>query len=285
MQLISRHRSLDLATPVVMGIVNVTPDSFSDGGRFFDLDAAYDEACRMLEAGASIVDIGGESTRPGAEPVPAAEQIDRVLPLLERLRASTDRFISIDSGSAAVIEAVAEAGADLINDVYALRQPAALEAAAHAGLAVCLMHMQGKPATMQDAPAYDDAVAEILQFLKQRAEACLTAGIDAAGLLLDPGFGFGKTDAHNLELLASFGTFGTLGYPLMIGVSRKGTLGSLTGRGAKERLAAGLAAAVIAVRQGAGVVRTHDVPETVDAIKIVDAVGKATAQAAVGPAG
>jgi dihydropteroate synthase len=280
MQLASHGKTLDLSSPVVMGIVNVTPDSFSDGGQHYAVEDALEHALAMCEAGAAIIDIGGESTRPGAEPVPAVGQVRRVMPLLEKLRAATDAFLSVDTGDAEVIRTVTAAGADMINDIYALRQPGALEAAADGGVAVCIMHMQGVPATMQDAPRYVDVTAEVFRFLRSRAEQCRAAGIARERIVLDPGFGFGKTHEHNLQLLANFGEFADLGYPLLAGVSRKGTLGHLTGRPVDQRMAASLAAGLLAVERGASIVRTHDVPETVDALRIVDAVRRAEADRA-----
>lgn len=283
MQLVSARTRLDLSSPAVMGILNVTPDSFSDGGDWTDVGKAVDHALAMLEAGAGIVDIGAESTRPGAVPVPAAEQSARLLPVLTQLRAQTDAFLSVDTGNADVIRAAADAGADMINDVYALQQPGALDAAAESGLALGLMHMQGEPATMQDDPRYDDLTGEVLRFLRARAGACVEAGVDANRIVVDPGFGFGKTDDHNLGLLADLGCFRELGFPLLVGWSRKGTLGAITGRPVEQRLPGSLAAAVLAVESGAHIVRVHDVPETVDALKIVSAVAKAGMQG--GPAG
>jgi len=277
MKLVSCRRAVDLSVPVVMGIVNVTPDSFSDGGRYKDPAAAVARSIAMLEAGADIIDIGAESTRPGSLPVPADAQLDRLMPVLNDLRKRTDAFISVDTGDAAVIRRVSEAGADMINDVYALRRPGALHSAAASGLAVCLMHMQGEPANMQDAPAYQDVVDEVRSFLRGRADACRGAGISAQGIVVDPGFGFGKTSAHNLALLAELGAICELGYPVLAGLSRKGTLGEVTGKPIDQRLPAGVAAAVLAVERGASIVRTHDVPETVDALKIVGAVHRAGA--------
>lgn len=275
MQLVSRTRTLDLSLPVVMGIVNVTPDSFSDGGRYEDTDRALEHARGMLAAGAAIIDLGAESTRPGASPVSPAVQLERLMPVLEGLRSDEGAFISVDTGSAEVIEAVSASGADMINDVFALRQPGALKAAAASGLAVCLMHMQGTPRDMQADPRYDDPVAEVLEFLRDRVEAGQDAGIPPERLVIDPGFGFGKTDGHNMQLLAELGRFRALGLPLLAGLSRKGSLGALTGRDVDNRLAAGLAAAVMAVERGANIVRTHDVPETLDALRIVAAAGRA----------
>jgi len=265
-------RTLDLAIPRVMGVINVTPDSFSDGGRHLATDAALRAALQMLGDGASIVDIGGESTRPGAAPVSDLEQLDRVMPVVEGLRRETDAPIAVDTGSAAVMRESVAAGADLINDVYALQLPGALEAAAESGAAVCLMHMQGTPATMQNAPRYHRLPGDVVSFLGERVEACERAGIGRDRLLVDPGFGFGKTDEHNVVLLAELGALRTLGLPVLVGLSRKGTLGRLTGRPVGERLAAGVAAAVLAVERGASIVRTHDVGATVDALKIAVAV-------------
>ena len=272
MHLTLGKRTLDLVSPRVMGVINVTPDSFSDGGRHLDADTAIRSALQMLRDGASIVDIGGESTRPGAAPVSDQEQLDRIMPVIEGLRRETDAPIAVDTGSAVVMRESVAAGADLVNDVYALQLPGALHAAAASGAAVCLMHMQGVPATMQDEPHYDHLPGDVVSFLRERVEACREAGIDRDRLLVDPGFGFGKTDAHNLVLLAELGALRTLGLPVLIDLSRKGTLGRLTGRPVGERLAAGVAAAVLAVERGASIVRTHDVGATVDALKIAAAV-------------
>ena len=229
-------------------------------------------ALRMVEAGASIIDIGGESTRPGAAEVEEQVQLDRVMPVIEAVRRESDTIVSIDSGSAAVMYAATSAGAEIINDVFALTRPGALQAAANTDAAVCIMHMQGTPATMQDSPEYEKLPGDIIDFLRQRLAMCQEAGISADRLVIDPGFGFGKTDEQNLILLATLNQFSELGRPLMVGLSRKGTLGYLTGRAVDERLPAGLAAAVMAVERGANIVRTHDVPATVDALKVVQAV-------------
>ena len=239
----------------------------------------------MIAAGAAIIDLGGESTRPGAAPVPSNDQLDRVMPVLEALRPEVDVFLSIDTGSSAVISTVAAAGADMINDVFALRQEGALAAAAATGCAVCLMHMQGTPATMQDNPRYDDVTLEVMRFLRERVSACRAADIGSDRIVIDPGFGFGKNDAHNMALLDHLGRFRELGLPVLAGLSRKGSLGTLTGRPVDQRLAASLAAAVLATERGARIVRTHDVPETVDALKIVAAVNQAGSGMGVGPAG
>lgn len=264
-------RRLSLDRPQVMGILNVTPDSFSDGGAHATLDAAIGRARQMLADGAAIIDVGGESTRPGAEPVDAAEELRRVLPVIEALRRESDCVISVDTMKPQVMRAACRAGAELINDVYGLRAPGALAAARESGAAVCLMHMLGESRSMQAAPRYADVVAEVLDFLRERMDACIAAGISADKLLIDPGFGFGKTLQHNLRLLAALEQFSRLA-PLLVGVSRKSMFGQLLGRPVQERLAAGLAAAVHAVLRGAVIVRTHDVRETMDAIKLITAI-------------
>ena len=268
MQLSLGQRSLNLETPAVMGVLNITPDSFSDGGRYLEAGAAIDRGLEMIEEGATFIDVGGESTRPGAEPVCAREQIERVLPVIDALAGQRQAVVSVDSGEAEVIRAATDAGAALVNDVYALRRPGALEAAAATDAAVCLMHMQGSPGTMQEAPAYPDVVADVAAFLSARTRECLAAGVSRERLVVDPGFGFGKTDDHNLRLLAHLDRIVELGFPVMVGLSRKSTLGRLTGRPPPERTAAGIAAAVMAVERGARIVRTHDVAETVDALTI-----------------
>ena len=254
-----------------MGILNVTPDSFSDGGRFEDVARALDHARAMLADGADIVDVGGESTRPGAAAVDEATEIARVLPVVEAL-AREGALVSVDTMKPAVMRAALAAGAAMVNDVRALQAPGALEAVAASGAAVCLMHMRGTPASMQQAPVYGDVVAEVRDFLAARAQACEDAGIARERIVVDPGFGFGKTRAHNLELLDRLGELATLGYPVLAGWSRKSTLGAITGRGEEERLAASVAAAVLAVERGASIVRVHDVRETVDAVAVAQAV-------------
>jgi len=266
------RRALDLRRPVVMGVLNRTPDSFSDGGRHLDLDSALRQAEKMLADGALILDIGGESTRPGAHPVAEAEEIDRVLPLVEALAARLDAVISVDTMKPAVMRAACAAGAALINDVNALRAPGALQVLVDSGAAVCLMHMRGEPRSMQQAPHYDDVVGEVCAFLRMRVDACVTAGIDRARLCVDPGFGFGKDLRHNLALLARLQHFASLGVPLLVGMSRKSMLGAVTGRSVGERQAAGVAAATLAALGGASIVRTHDVAATVDALKLVQAI-------------
>lgn len=254
-----------------MGIVNVTPDSFSDGGRFPTVASAVDAAGRMVEAGAAIIDIGGESTRPGASAVSAAEEIDRVLPVIEGVR-RFDTVVSVDTSKARVAEAAIAAGAGMVNDIRAARGPGMLEVLARSGVAVCLMHMRGEPRTMQERPEYQDVVREVAAFLAERAAACRAAGIARERLLLDPGIGFGKTVAHNLELLRSLPAVSGDGLPILVGASRKSTIGRLTGRPPAGRLAGSIGAAVFAVTRGAAMVRVHDVEETVDALEVVRAI-------------
>ena len=265
-------QTLSLDRPLVMGVLNVTPDSFSDGGKFFATDAAIRQAERMFEAGAAIVDVGGESTRPGAGRISEDEELDRVIPVIETISDATDIAVSIDTSKPGVMRAAVNAGASMINDVYALRQDGAVEAASELDVAVCLMHMQGEPGTMQQNPGYQDIPGDILDFLSKRITACRDAGIDDEKIVIDPGFGFGKTHEHNVRLLASLDRFQELGMPLLVGLSRKSTLGALTGKDVEERLPAGIAAAILAVERGAHIVRTHDVDETIDALKIASAV-------------
>jgi dihydropteroate synthase len=265
-------RSIDLSTPRVMGVLNVTPDSFSDGGRFVDLAAAVAHGERLAQEGAALIDVGGESTRPGAAPVSAAEELARVVPVIERLVARTDAVISVDTSSAEVMRAAVAAGAGLINDVRALRAPGALAAAAASECAVCLVHMQGEPATMQRAPHYADVVAEVRAFLSARVAACAAAGIGAGRVLIDPGFGFGKTVEHNLALLRRLAELTCADAALLVGLSRKGLLGTLTGRPVSERSAGSVALAVLAAQRGARIIRAHDVAATLDALKVVAAV-------------
>jgi dihydropteroate synthase len=265
-------KTLDLTQPVVMGVLNVTPDSFSDGGRFASLDAAVEQGLRMAGEGAALIDVGGESTRPGAELVAAQEELRRVLPVIESLRAATTAVISVDTSQPEVMRAAAAAGAGFINDVRALRAPGALEAAAASGCGLCLMHMQGEPRTMQDAPHYGDVVAEVRAFLGARVAACRNAGIDLARICVDPGFGFGKNLEHNLALLRQLPQLVADGVPVLVGLSRKATVGTLTGRPPGERVHGSVALAVIAALKGARIVRAHDVAATVDALKVVAAV-------------
>jgi len=264
--------TLSLDEPVVMGVLNVTPDSFSDGGRFVARDDALRQAETMLNEGAAIIDVGGESTRPGAADVSADAELERVIPVIEALRGITDRPLSVDTSKAAVMRAAAEAGADMINDVRALREEGALETAAALDVSVCLMHMQGQPRTMQEAPDYRDVTADVVEFLSRRSSACIDAGITKNRIVLDPGFGFGKTHDHNVELLANLRQLAALQQPILVGLSRKSTLGALTGREVGDRMAASVGATVIAIMNGATIVRAHDVAETVDALKIAHAV-------------
>ena len=266
------QHTLDLSKPVVMGVLNVTPDSFSDGGRFADPRAAVDHALQMIEAGAGLIDVGGESTRPGAQAVSAAEEIRRVVPVIEAVAARTKVPISVDTSKAAVMAAAVRAGASMINDVRALREPGALEAAADSNAAVVLMHMQGEPRTMQDDPRYGDVVAEVREFLRERAAACVASGIAKDRLVIDPGIGFGKRLEHNLALLAGLPALARAGWPVLVGVSRKSMFGSLLGRAVDERLAGSIAATTAAVLAGASIVRTHDVAATVDAVKVAAAL-------------
>lgn len=262
--------------PLVMGIVNVTPDSFSDGGRYAHRDAAVAHALMLIEQGADMLDIGGESTRPGAAPVAVDDEIARVVPVIEMLAGRADLPISIDTSKPEVMRAAAAAGASMINDVNALRAAGAVETAAALDVAVCLMHMKGEPRTMQTNPQYDDVVSDVRDFLAARIEVCLAAGIERHKLVIDPGFGFGKTLAHNLVLLARLADFRSLEVPVLAGLSRKSMLGTLTGRPQPDqRQAASLAAAMLAADQGAAILRVHDVAETVDALCVRAAVADA----------
>lgn len=266
------RRVLDLSRPHVMGILNVTPDSFSDGGRFVSQDAAVVQARAMVEQGATLVDVGGESTRPGAALVTEQEELDRVIPVIERIGSELDVAISVDTSTPAVMVAAADAGAHLINDVRALRRPGALEAAAASGLSVCLMHMQGEPGDMQQNPRYVNVVQEVMDFLQARVRACIAAGIPASKLLVDPGFGFGKSLQHNLQLMHHLEQLRQLPYPMLVGVSRKSMVGAVLDRPVDQRLIGSIALAVIAVQKGACIIRAHDVEATVDAVRMTHAV-------------
>ena len=260
-----------------MGVLNITPDSFSDGGRWLsgdkpDLDALRREADAMCASGARVLDVGGESTRPGAAPVSELEELDRVVPVVEALSAGCNAIVSVDTSTPAVMRAAAAAGAGMLNDVRALRRDGALAAAAQTGLPVCLMHMQRDPATMQVEPNYGDVVEDVAGFLGRRATACRDAGIDAQRILLDPGFGFGKTLAHNLALLAGLSHLIVLGYPLLVCLSRKSMIAKLTGRDVGERLAGSISLALLAAERGASLLRVHDVAETADALRILAAL-------------
>jgi dihydropteroate synthase len=268
------HHTLDLTRARVMGILNVTPDSFSDGGDFVTREAALRHARQMVADGADLIDVGGESTRPGAPPVSVAEELDRVIPVIEALASELAVPVSVDTSKPDVMRAAVAAGAGLINDVAALRRPGALAAAAALRVPVCLMHMQGEPGTMQQDPAYGDVVAEVAAFLAGRLAACEAAGIPRERLLVDPGFGFGKTLAHNLALLRGLPRLASLGVPVLAGLSRKSMIGALLGGvPVGERLHGSVAAAVLAVERGAAIVRVHDVGPTVQALRIVAAVG------------
>ena len=266
-------RELVLDRPRVMGIVNVTPDSFSDGGAHDTADAAFAHALRLLEEGADILDIGGESTRPGADEVPLEEELRRVVPLIERLSRETSAPISVDTSKPEVMRAAVGAGAGMLNDVYGLRRDGALDTAAALGMPVVLMHMLGEPRSMQQAPRYDDVVGEVHRFLAERIFAAEMAGIAKKRIVIDPGFGFGKDTTHNLALLAQLGRFGDLGVPVLAGLSRKRTIGELTGRDIpRERVHGSVAAHLIAAQRGARLLRVHDVAATVDALKVWNAV-------------
>jgi dihydropteroate synthase len=268
-------KTLDLSCPVVMGVVNVTPDSFSDGGRFLAAETAVAHGLRLLEEGAAILDVGGESTRPGAAPVSVEEELRRVVPVVERLRhAAPGTIISVDTSKPEVIREVIAAGASLINDVRALTEPGALEAAAATDCGVCLMHMKGDPRTMQQAPSYVDVVKEVKAFLAQRVQSCRGAGVALDRMAIDPGFGFGKTLAHNLELLRRLRELTTGELPVLVGLSRKSIAGTLTGRNAGDRVHGSIALAVVAAMHGARIIRAHDVAATVDALKVVAAVSE-----------
>ncbi len=276
-QLTCGQRQLDLSMTQVMGILNVTPDSFSDGGQLYTgrallLDQVLLRAEKMVADGASILDVGGESTRPGAEKVGLQEEMDRVLPAVERIAQELDVVISVDTSSPELMTEAAACGAGLINDVRALGRDGALKAAADSGLPVCLMHMQGSPATMQARPEYDDVLDEVAGFLQQRAQACIAAGISPDQIILDPGFGFGKTVEHNLRLMNNVSHLKKLGFPVLIGTSRKSMFGAVLGREVDARLAGSLATVAIAVMQGAEIVRVHDVAETMDVVRMVRAV-------------
>ena len=267
-----RGREIDLSSPVIMGIVNVTPDSFSDGGKYYDPQRAIEHGFRLLEDGASILDVGGESTRPGAPEVSTEEELERVIPVIEAL-ADAGAAGSVDTSKAEVMRQAAEAGAIIINDVYALRQKGSLQTAAESGCGVCLMHMQGVPRTMQAAPSYQNLIEEVRLFLKERADAALAAGIAAKSIVLDPGFGFGKTVGQNFELLARTQDFLSLGYSLLYGMSRKSSLGAVTGKAsASERVVSSVATHLLAAERGASILRVHDAAEMREALLVYEAM-------------
>ena len=271
MKLVAQGSTLDLSHPHVMGILNVTPDSFSDGGAHKSLIEAVKHANLMINAGATIIDIGGESTRPGAAEVSVEEELARVIPVVEAIAQRFEVWISVDTSKAEVIRQSARAGAHIINDIRSLTEPGALQAAAETGLPVCLMHMQGQPKTMQEAPKYEDVFADVERFFNEHIVRCEQAGIAKEKLLLDPGFGFGKNLSHNYQLLARLGEFHHFGLPLLVGMSRKSMVGQLLNVGPSERLNGSLACAVIAAMQGAQIIRVHDVKETVEALRVVEA--------------
>jgi dihydropteroate synthase len=258
----------------VMGILNVTPDSFSDGGQFTCVDRALKQVEQMVVNGVDIIDIGGESTRPGAAEVSIEDEIVRVIPLLKAIKSRFDINVSIDTSKAEVMSEAILYGADMINDVRALQNNGCLEVVAQSDIAVCLMHMQGMPRTMQEKPQYNDIINDIIEFFKQRIQCCEQSGINKERLLLDPGFGFGKTLAHNYEMLAKFAQFKSLGLPVLAGISRKSMIGDLLNRAVNERLAGSLAAAIVAIQQGANIIRVHDVQESVDVMNILKAVAQ-----------
>ncbi|MDP4547358.1 dihydropteroate synthase [Marinobacter sp. MDS2] len=268
-------RQLNLSECHVMGILNVTPDSFSDGGRFNNVDAAVLRAKQMVADGATFVDVGGESTRPGAAPVSTQQELDRVCPVVEAIARELDVVVSVDTSNPVVMAETVKVGAGLINDVRALQRDGASEVVAEAGVPVCLMHIQGEPDTMQDSPFYRNVRREVSSFLTERVRVAEAAGVLPENIILDPGFGFGKTVEHNVQLLAGMEQMHMLGHPLLIGISRKSMLGAITGRDVNERLSASLAAATISAMKGASILRVHDVRETVDAVKVVTAIKEA----------
>jgi len=271
MKITARKIELDLNCPVVMGILNVTPDSFSDGGIYNRYDYALKHVASMVNHGTAIIDIGGESTRPGANEVSLQQELDRVIPIIEAVTDRFDVWVSVDTSKAVVMTEAARAGAHIINDVRSLHEPGALEAAAETGLPICIMHMLGQPKTMQQTPDYKNVVVEVKQYLSDEIERCEAAGIAKNRLIIDPGFGFGKNLVHNYQLLAKLNEFHALGVPLLVGMSRKSMIGELLDVPLEERLIGGIACAVIAAMQGAQIIRAHDVKETVQAMKIVQA--------------
>ncbi|ALB72117.1 dihydropteroate synthase [Cronobacter muytjensii] len=271
MKLFAQGSTLELSHPHVMGILNVTPDSFSDGGQHNTLVEAVKHANAMINAGATIIDVGGESTRPGAAEVSVEEELSRVVPVVEALAQRFEVWVSVDTSKPEVIREAARAGAHIINDIRSLTEPGALEAAAQTGLPVCLMHMQGEPKTMQQAPHYDDVFNDVAQFFEQQIARCEAAGIAKEKIILDPGFGFGKNLTHNYQLLARLSAFHRFGMPLLVGMSRKSMIGQLLNVGPDQRLPGSLACAVMAAMQGAQIVRVHDVKETVEAMRVVEA--------------
>ncbi|MGK2232431.1 MAG: dihydropteroate synthase [Colwellia sp.] len=271
-QLVCPNSVIDLSTPQIMGILNVTPDSFSDGGKFADFEPALAQVQRMITDGATIIDIGGESTRPGAEEVSEADELARVIPVLKAIKKRFNILVSVDTSKAKVMSAAIAAGADIINDVRALQNEGCLAALAASNTPVCLMHMQGLPRTMQNNPSYEDLINDIIAFFQQRINACVNAGISRDRIILDPGFGFGKTLEQNFHLLANVSKFSSLGLPILAGMSRKSMIGNLLNREVDQRLAGSISTALIAAQQGAHIIRVHDVQETADALNILKAV-------------
>lgn len=268
MKLYANNKCLDLSFPQIMGILNFTPDSFSDSGQFFSLDKALFQVEKMLKEGATIIDIGGESTRPMAEEVPETEELQRVIPLVEAVQKRFDCWISVDTSKAIVMQEAAKVGMDLINDIRALREPGALEIAGQLNLPTCIMHMQGQPRTMQTNPYYDDVVKDVYQFLNDRTQACLAAGIAKENIIWDMGFGFGKTVQHNYKLLQQLAHFCERGYPVLAGLSRKSMIGAVLDKPVTERVVGSVAGALIAAQNGATILRVHDVAATADALKV-----------------
>ncbi len=275
MKLYANNKCLDLSFPQIMGILNFTPDSFSDSGQFFSLDKALFQVEKMLKEGATIIDIGGESTRSMAEEVSEAEELQRVIPLVEAVKKRFDCWISVDTSKAVVMQEAAKVGMDLINDIRALREPGALEIAGQLNLPTCIMHMQGQPRTMQTNPHYDDVVQDVYQFLTDRTQACLTAGIAKENIIWDMGFGFGKTVQHNYKLLQQLAQFCESGYPVLAGLSRKSMIGAVLDKPVTERVVGSVAGALIAAQNGATILRVHDVAATADALKVWQATQQA----------
>ena len=275
MKLYANNKCLDLSFPQIMGILNFTPDSFSDSGQFFSLDKALFQVEKMLKEGATIIDIGGESTRPMAEEVSEAEELQRVIPLVEAVQKRFDCWISVDTSKAIVMQEAAKVGMDLINDIRALREPGALEIAGQLNLPTCIMHMQGQPRTMQTNPHYDDVVQDVYQFLTDRTQACLAAGIAKENIIWDMGFGFGKTVQHNYKLLQQLAQFCESGYPVLAGLSRKSMIGAVLDKPVTERVVGSVAGALIAAQNGATILRVHDVAATADALKVWQATQQA----------
>lgn len=269
MKLISKNKTLDLSSPQIMGILNVTPDSFSDGGKYVQLDKALEQVDAMIKAGATIIDIGGESTRPGAALVSLEEELARVIPLVKAIREKSDIWISIDTSKAEVMKQSIEHGADLINDIRSLSEEGALEVVAEAGVPVCIMHMQGQPQNMQDAPKYTDVIEEVSSYLSQRIEECVAAGIKRENIIIDPGFGFGKTVEHNYQLLANVSKLHKYQLPILIGLSRKSMISNALQKPTLECVTGSVIAATLAAEQGAQIFRVHDVEQTKDALTVL----------------